>query len=114
MFRILSIFLVLAVVVTPASAFGGDKHPDTTRTLIGKVLDRHEQPLAKAIVYLKNTRTQVVKSYITNPDGSYHFPALATNIDYEVYAEYQGARSDTKVLSLFDPRKQVEITLRMK
>ncbi len=83
------------------------------RTLTGHVFSSESQPLPKAVVYLKNTKTLLIKTYITEPDGSYRFPALALNVDYEVYADYQGARSDTKTLSAFDNRKQVNITLRI-
>lgn len=93
----------------------GSKEPqDHTRTLIGRVFDRQEQPLAKAVVYLKNTKSLAVKTYISDPDGTYRFPALSPNVDYEVYAEHNGARSDTKTLSAFDNRKLVNITLRVK
>jgi carboxypeptidase family protein len=85
-----------------------------SRTLTGHVFGSHDEPLQKAIVYLKNTKTLAIKTYITEPDGSYRFPALATNVDYEVYAEHQGARSDTKTLSGFDSRKQATITLKIK
>lgn len=87
---------------------------DHTRTLTGRVLGRQDDPIQKAIVYLKNTKTLVVKTYITDPDGGYRFPALSPNVDYEVYAEHDGARSDTKTLSAFDNRKTVNITLRVK
>jgi protocatechuate 3,4-dioxygenase beta subunit len=85
-----------------------------SRTLVGHVYDRQDAPVAKAIVYLKNTKTLAIKTYITDTDGSYRFPALVPNIDYEVYAEKQGARSDTKTLSGFDSRKQANITLKLK
>lgn len=84
------------------------------RTLIGHVYDDREQPLEKAIVYLKNTKTLAIKTYISEPDGTYRFSGLAANIDYEVYAERAGAHSDTKTLSGFDSRKQVNITLKIK
>ncbi len=84
------------------------------RTLTGHVFNDANQPLVKAIVYLKNTKTLMTTTYITESDGSYRFPALAPNVDYEVYAEYQGARSSTKTLSAFDDRKQAVITLRIK
>jgi hypothetical protein len=84
------------------------------RTLTGHVFDGQDQPLPKAIVYLKNTKTLAIKTYITDTDGTYRFPALSLAVDYEVYAEHQGARSDTKTVSSFDNRKQVEITLRIK
>jgi Carboxypeptidase regulatory-like domain len=87
---------------------------DHTRTLIGHVLDRQDNPVSKAIVYLKNLRSLAVKTYISEPDGSYRFPALSPNADYEVYAEHDGARSDTKTLSSFDNRKEVNYALRLK
>ena len=85
-----------------------------TRTLTGKVLGRQDDPIQRAIVYLKNTKSLVIKTYITDADGTYRFPALSPNVDYEVYAEHNGARSDTKTLSAFDNRKEANITLRIK
>ena len=108
----LSLALAPAVAATEAAAF---KDPqDRGRTLMGRVFNRQDQPLEKAVVYLKNTKSLVVKTYITDPDGSYRFPALSPNVDYEVYAEHNGARSDTKTVSSFDNRKVVNITLRVK
>ena len=80
----------LALSLAPLSAFSaaepaGFKDPqDKTRTLMGKVFNRQEEPLQKAVVYLKNTKSLAVKTYITDPDGGYHFPALSPNVDYEV------------------------------
>ena len=84
------------------------------RTLTGHVVGAQDDAIAKAVVYLKNTKTLAVKTYISDDDGSYRFPALSTTVDYEVYAEHNGQRSDTKTLSAFDNRKQVNITLRIK
>jgi len=84
------------------------------RTLVGHVLNDREQPLPKAIVYLKNTKNLAIKTYISEPDGTFRFSGLTPNIDYEVYAEHEGARSDTKTLSGFDSRKQVSVTLKIK
>jgi hypothetical protein len=47
------------------------------------------------------------------PDGTYRFPALSTAIDYEVYAQYQGHKSDTKSVSQFDDRSQVYVDLKV-
>ncbi len=85
----------------------------TTRTLTGNVLDKSDQPVANAVVYLKNTKTLGVKTYIAQKDGSYRFPELSNNIDYEVYAQQNGKKSDTKVLSQFDDRAQPRINLRL-
>lgn len=98
-----------------SAAYAAYKEPqDHNRMLMGKVFGRQDQPIEKAIVYLKNTKTLVVKTYITDADGGYRFPALSPNVDYEVYAEHNGARSDTKTLSAFDNRKVANITLRIK
>src|SRR5260221_6638576 len=99
--------------ITSTSAMAQRGRQGEARILTGRLFDRQDAHLQKAIVYLKNTKTLVIKTYITEPDGSYRFPALATNVDYEVYAEYQGGRSDTKTLSGFDSRKDPNITLRV-
>ena len=83
-----------------------------SRALIGRVLSSQDEPVPKAVVYLKNTKNLLIKTYITDSDGSYRFTALAVNVDYEVYAEHQGLRSDTKTLSSFDSRKQANMTLK--
>jgi Carboxypeptidase regulatory-like domain len=85
----------------------------TSRTLTGSVLDKSDQPVADAVVYLKNTKTLAVKTYIAQTDGSYRFSELSNNIDYEVYAQKNGKKSNTKVLSQFDDRAQPRINLRM-
>ena len=113
--------IVLAGVLTAPLALSGSAEPlaakdaqDHTRSLTGRVFNREDQALEKAVVYLKNTKSLVIKTYITDADGTYRFPGLSPNVDYEVYAEYNGARSDTKTLSSFDNRKQANITLRVK
>jgi hypothetical protein len=109
------VVLVLLVILTTVAALNAkDKEKDTAgRMLTGKVLDRHDNPLVDSVVYLANTRTRAVKSYIVGTDGAYHFPDLSPNIDYEVYAQYKGQKSDTKMVSQFDDRKQVNIILRI-
>lgn len=82
------------------------------RLLYGKVLDPQDNPVAGAIVYLTNTRTHAVKTYIVGQEGTYRFPGLST-VDYEVYAQYNGHKSDTKSVSQFDDRPQVYIDLKI-
>ncbi len=110
---------VLATALMSLACFVSNVHAqkrDTSqvRSLAGHVLNRQDQPLSKAVVYLKNTKTLAIRTYISDPDGGYHFPSLSPNVDYEVYAEFQGAHSDTKTLSAFDNRKQANITLHVK
>jgi len=61
-----------------------------------QVLNHQDNPLPDAVVYLANTRTRAVKSYIIGADGAYHFPELSPNIDYEVYAQFKGQRARPK------------------
>ena len=109
----LLIALSALLVATPPPQFGRAPKGDTTRLLTGKVLDRADNPLPNAIVYLTNSRTRAVKTYIVGADGSYRFPALQPSIDYEVYAQFQGHKSDTKTVSQFDDRQQVSINLKI-
>jgi len=103
--------LVMLGVVCHAAADKKDKA--VGRLLLGKVLDPQDNPLPDAIVYLTNTRTRSVKTYIVGADGTYRFPALSTAIDYEVYAQYKGRKSDTKSVSQFDDRSQVYVDLKV-
>ena len=101
------------VLAAPAPQFGNRPKGDNTRLLTGKVLDHTDNPLPNAVVYLTNTRTRTVKTYIVSQDGSYRFPSLQPNIDYEVYAQYNGRKSDNKSVSQFDDRPQVSINLKI-
>jgi hypothetical protein len=89
------------------------KDKSVGRLLFGKVLDPQDNPLPDAAVYVTNTRTRAVKTYIVGLDGTYRFPALSTAVDYEVYAQYKGHKSDTKSVSQFDDRSQVYLDLRV-
>jgi len=91
---------------------GSDKTPQL-RSLEGLVTNNGDTPLNDAIVYLKNTKTLAVKTFITEKDGGYRFNALSPNVDYEVYAEFQGKKSGTKTLSSFDSRTAARINLKI-
>jgi hypothetical protein len=101
-----------ALASAPYGAPYKDKEPQS-KVLLGKVLDAGDNPLAGAVVYLTNTRTRAVKTYIAGKDGDYRFPGLTENTDYEVYAQYQGHKSDTKSLSQFDSRATVSVNLKI-
>lgn len=104
----------LLIVLGAASSASPDKKDKTVgRLLFGKVLDLQDNPLPDAVVYVTNTRTRAVKTYIVGPDGTYRFPALSTAVDYEVYAQYKGHKSDNKSVSQFDDRSQVYLNLKV-
>ena len=77
------------------------------------VTDKNDQPIPNAVVYLKNEKTLNVRSFFTQQDGTYRFPQLERNIDYLVYAELDGKRSDTKTVSQFDDRNTPRVNLKI-
>jgi len=105
--------LTFLCVAGSPSAASPQKKGESGRLLLGKVLDPQDNPLPDAVVYLTNTRTRAVKTYIVGSEGGYRFPALSASIDYEVYAQYKGHKSDTKSVSQFDDRSQVYIDLKI-
>jgi len=105
--------LLLLVLSTMAHATPDKKDKSVGRLLYGKVLDPQDNPLSDAVVYVTNTRTRAIKTYIVGSDGTYRFPALSTAVDYEIYAQYKGKKSDTKSLSQFDDRSQVYMDLKV-
>ena len=105
--------VLVLILLAIAPSMAKDKNTTPGRLLIGKVLDHQDNAVVNAVVYVTDTRTRAVKTYIVGPDGTYRFPALAANVDYEVYAQFNGKTSDTKRVSQFDDRKQVSIVLRV-
>jgi Carboxypeptidase regulatory-like domain len=112
--KVVAVACALLVALGAISSIAADKKDKTVgRLLYGKVLDPQDNPLPDAVVYVTNTRTRAVKTYIVGPDGTYRFPALSTAVDYEVYAQYNGHKSDTKSVSQFDDRSQVYVDLKV-
>jgi hypothetical protein len=108
-----SVTAITLVFSLAASAAPDKKDKQVGRLLFGKVLDPQDNPVPDAVVYVTNTRTRAVKTYIVGKDGSYRFPALSSAIDYEVYAQFNGKKSDTKSVSQFDDRSQVYLVLKV-
>src|ERR1700722_11022994 len=90
-----------------------DKSGDSGRLLTGRVVDKQDAPLPSSVVYLANTRSRAVKTFIVGQDGTYRFPALCPNGYYVVYAQYKDRKSDTKTVSQFDTRSTVNINLKI-
>jgi hypothetical protein len=108
--------VVLLCVASTGLSFAQERHgyeSGASRLLQGQVFNRSDKPMPDAIVYLKNTRTLVVKTYIAGPDGGYRFPALSPNVDYQIFAEHAGKRSGMKTLSAFDSRRETRINLKI-
>src|SRR5580693_6732733 len=70
------------------------------RLLHGEVMDLAGKPLEKAVVYLKDKKTQKILTVTTGKDGLFHFGELNPNQDYELRAEQNGTVSITHLLSM--------------
>jgi Carboxypeptidase regulatory-like domain len=83
------------------------------RVVHGTVINKDENPMPAAVVYLKNLKTLAVKTYIADETANYRFSGLDPNVDYEIYAESKGMVSSTRTISNFDTRRDLELTLKL-
>jgi len=83
------------------------------RTVRGVVTDKSETPIPGSVVFLKNARTNAISSRFADNDGNYRFSGLDPNADYEVRAEFEGAKSATRTVSALDNRKEMIINLKI-
>ena len=112
--RALGMAILVAMLLTAVAAPAKDKETASPgRLLSGKVVDKQDNVLTNAVVYVTDTHSRAVKTYIVGPDGTYRFPALSANVDYEVYAQFNGKTSDTKRISQFDDRKVLSVVLKI-
>ncbi len=108
------IVLMLAILVLCFTAYAQDsKKESQLRTVRGVVVDKSESAVPGGVVFLKNLRTNQVKSYISDNEGSFRFSGLDPNADYEVHAEKDGAESPKRQVSSFDNRKEIVLTLKL-
>jgi hypothetical protein len=93
-----------------------DKRPNedgNTRSVQGVVTDASGKPVAGAVVQLKDTKQLQIRSFRTGEDGSYHFAGLGSNTEYELKADYEGATSGTKTLSIYNTQKTATLNLKL-
>lgn len=85
----------------------------TQRAVQGRVVDKQDGAIAGAVVYLKDTRSLAVKSYLTDEEGHFHFGQLSDGADYEIWAEQNGKRSSSKNISQFNSKLDIQFTLKI-
>jgi len=107
-------FFVTLMALLPIAAGAQDKkHEAQLRTVRGVVTDKSDNPLSGSVVFLKNMRTNSVRSSYTDDTGSYRFSGLDPNADYELHAEKDNAKSTTRTVSSFDSRKDIVLNLKV-
>ena len=90
-----------------------DQKGPELRTVHGSVIDKEENPVASSVVYLKNLKTQGVKTYIANDTGEYRFSGLDPNVDYEIHAEHDDLTSSIRTISSYDSRRDINLPLKL-
>ena len=108
------VFVLLVSAWVAAQRPASSKGEPQMKSVTGQVVDGADRPIPNAVVYLKNTKTLAVKTFISQDDGSYQFNGLSPNADYDLHAEANGQRSDNKTISQFDSRTNVTIHLKIK
>lgn len=108
------IAFVLTGLILAGAAFAQKPDKGTQlRTVQGIVVDKDENGVASAIVYLEDLNTKTIKSHISESDGSFSYSGLDPNVDYELHAENEDLTSATHRISSFDSRRIVNIELKL-
>jgi hypothetical protein len=110
--RIFCLMLTLSLFAAWGAA-QDKKREAQLRTVRGIVVDKSDNPISGSVVFLKNTRTNSVRSNYTDDTGNYRFSGLDPNADYELHAEKEGAKSTTRTVSSFDSRKEIDLNLKI-
>jgi hypothetical protein len=109
------LILVLFAVTLATVALGQKKSKEPQeKSVSGIVTDASGSPAPGAVVQLKNTKTLQVRSFIAKEMGEYFFQGLATDVDYELKADFNGKSSGPKTLSSFDSHTEARVNLQLK
>jgi hypothetical protein len=84
-----------------------------TRIIDGTVKDASDNPLANAIVQLKDTKTSSIVNFATKDDGKYVFRDLPMDINYELLAKHGDLATPLKKVSVYDTRKHVILNFQL-
>jgi hypothetical protein len=83
------------------------------RTVEGMVCSKEGTPIRGAVVYLQDSKSLAVKSYLSDAQGRFHFRQLSTSADFDLWAELNGKRSKTKSISQFNSKTDLSYKLKL-
>lgn len=114
----LALGAVLSAALGATPAWGSGSPAATTkvpklRTVEGMVCSKEGAPIQGAVVYLQDTKSLSVKSYLSDLQGRFHFRQLSMNADFDLWAELNGKRSKTKSISQFNSKTDLSYKLKL-
>ena len=113
-----AIVFALAAGLIPMARYGGAPQAQAQnigqRVVTGSVVGDDTAPIAGATVFLRNTKTKSIRSYTSSKEGRFRFAQVNMADDYDLWAEKDGKKSQTKTVSSWDARKQFETELKIK
>lgn len=83
------------------------------RTIEGVVCSKEGTPIQGAVVYLQDSKSLAVKSYLSDAGGRFHFRQLSMSTDFDLWAELNGKRSKTKTISQFNSKTDLNYKLKL-
>jgi hypothetical protein len=115
---VLALGAVLSTALAAPPAEGSGAAADTTkvpklRTINGLVCSKEGTPIQGAVVYLQDTKSLAVKSYLSDAQGRFHFRQLSMSTDFDLWAELNGKRSKTKSISQFNSKTDLNYKLKL-
>jgi hypothetical protein len=116
--RALALGAVLSVSFATPKAWGSGAGAATTkvpklRTIEGIVCNSEGAPIPGAVVYLQDSKSLAVKSYLSDSQGRFHFRELSMSVDFDLWAEMNGKRSKTKSISQFNSKTDLQFKLKL-
>jgi len=110
----LGLWLALTAMVPALSiASPAQQRAPQERIAEGTVVGKTDAPIPGAIVYLKDTKSNAVKTYIADQAGNFRFGELSQSTDYELWAESGGLHSRHKGISYISSKNNYHFTLKV-